>query len=154
MIAVFLSLALLKTPAPKPAPPVVVTAPRMEVFNKPQEIRRTVWRGGVVAKRLDATLRCDEMVAYLTPDDQVKTATCDGHVHADKGENWVTGDRAEFDNTRGVVTVTGNPKGKQGANELQGDKILFFVDENRIEVLNSKSVLPGGEKSLQRTGSK
>jgi lipopolysaccharide export system protein LptA len=160
MIRLVLAIAALGAPAPKSLATVTIKAPDLEVFNKPDEARRAVWKGGVVAtrvdaeKHLDARLRCDQMVAFLAAGDRIEKATCDGHVHAEKGENWVTGEHAEFDNEKGVITVTGSPHGKQGANEVRGEKIIFYVDENKLQIVKPISTTPGGEKALERTRGK
>jgi lipopolysaccharide transport protein LptA len=150
MITILFALALSGTPPAKPLAPVTVKASDLEVLNKPQGARQAIWKGKVVARRSEATLRCDRMVAFLTPDDRVEQATCDGHVEAVKEENWVAGDHAEFDNVTGIITVTGNPRGKQGPNEVRGDRIIFNVDTNEVRVEKSTTVMPQGEKAVER----
>jgi lipopolysaccharide transport protein LptA len=151
MIGLLLILTTLGAPSPKPAPPatkpkgtssVTVDAANLEVLNKPQEARRAIWKGKVVAHRDEVILKCDRMEAELTADDRVENATCDGHVEATKGDSYVAGKHADFDNVRGILVVTGEPHGNQGETHVEGKKITFFVDENVMHVEESHLSLP------------
>ena len=150
MIAILLSVALAgASPVPSKvakSPTVVVKSNDFEALNREH---KAIWKGNVIAVRGTATLRCDRMEADTTEKEQVKRAVCDGNVEARQGENWVAGKHAEFDNERGIITVTGDPHAKQGANEVSGDKSLFYVDEDRMEVQKSTLRSPG-EKTLER----
>ena len=125
---------------------VTVKANDFEAFNKEH---KAIWKGNVIAVRGAATLRCDRMEADTTEKEQVTRAVCDGHVEAKQGDNWVAGKHAEFDNEKGIITVTGDPHAKQGANEVSGEKIVFYVDEDRMQVEKS-TVRSPGEKALER----
>jgi lipopolysaccharide export system protein LptA len=56
------------------------------------------------------------------------------------GEKWARGDRAEFDNVRGVLVVTGNPEARQGPNFMRGTKVTFVVGKDTLEVENARTV--------------
>lgn len=114
--------------------PVTVNAREFELFNKPVEARRAVWRGEVVARRADVVVRCDKLTAELTADDRVKFLTCEGHAEVTQGEKWAAGERAVFDNAKGILVVTGDPKARMGKTEIRGESVTFLIDEDRMKI--------------------
>jgi lipopolysaccharide transport protein LptA len=138
VIALALALVAAGAPAARELPPIKIEAAQFEAINKPQDARRAIWKGNVVAHRGEVTLRCDRMTAHLAADDRVKRTVCEGHAEAVKGERLAHGEKAEFDNQTGVLTLTGDPWMREGKSEIRGEAIVFYVDEDRVVVKNSK----------------
>ncbi len=129
-----------KPPAPPPAQaatpdrPVSVTAKSLEVTPNS---RQAVWKDDVVAERDDFRLSCDRLTADYDDAKRIRQLTCSGNVHlVQKGEppREAWGDEAVFVTATNSVALTGSPRAREGANEMIGSKVTFFVGENRILV--------------------
>ena len=65
-----------------------------------------------------------------------------GSVRIDQGTRWATGGKAVFDQTRRTMVLTENPVLHEGPNEVAGDRVVVYLDENR-------SVVEGGRKRVK-----
>jgi lipopolysaccharide export system protein LptA len=65
-----------------------------------------------------------------------------GHVRMDDGTRTATGGRAVFEQSERTVVLTENPVLHEGTNEVIGDRVVVFLDENR-------SVVEGGHKRVK-----
>ena len=65
-----------------------------------------------------------------------------GHVRMDDGTRTATGGRAVFEQSERTVVLTENPVLHEGSNEVIGDRVVVFLDENR-------SVVEGGHKRVK-----
>jgi lipopolysaccharide export system protein LptA len=73
---------------------------------------------------------------------KVKEIVATGSVRIDQGTRFATGGKAVFDQTSRTVVLTENPVLHDGPNEVAGDRVVVFVDENR-------SVVEGGRKRVK-----
>jgi lipopolysaccharide export system protein LptA len=73
---------------------------------------------------------------------KVKEVVASGSVRIDQGTRFATGGKAVFDQTSRTVVLTENPVLHDGPNEVAGDRVVVFVDENR-------SVVEGGRKRVK-----
>lgn len=131
--------------APDPNRPVNITSQFFEVLP---ETHQAQWRGNVVIDRDNVRVTCSTMTATYDDAKRMDKLTCQGNVHmvqrpAKPGdpdrEAW--GELAVFENSVGVLTVTGgrdeahgNPSARDGDNEMTGTKVVFFVNENRFQI--------------------
>ena len=130
-------------PSPAPAdqaispaelkPKVVISAPRFQATPNTLE---AIWTGGVKVKRGDTRLSCDRLVVSYTRAQEIKQLECIGTVEVIDGDRWAKGERAVFDNQRGVLEVTGSPEARQGPNRMRGSKVTFYMNRNLLEVEN------------------
>jgi lipopolysaccharide export system protein LptA len=122
--------------------PVTVSADKLDYLKKES---RAVYRGHAVAKRDGMTMTCDELEAFFAPSGEIQRIVARGNVHAideskpsgattlgESREAW--GDEAEFINETGVLTVKGNPRGKQGPREVEGEVVTFTTGIDRVVV--------------------
>jgi lipopolysaccharide export system protein LptA len=65
-----------------------------------------------------------------------------GKVRIDHGTRWATGGRAIFDQAARTVVLTEEPVLHDGANEVVGDRVVVYLDEDR-------SVVEGGRKRVK-----
>ena len=105
--------------------------------------QRFVCTGNVKMVRNNTTLTCDRSIGHYLGKDatQVTRLECFGNVQAVDGERWARGDHADYDTTKEVLVLTGNPEARQGTNTMKGDKVVFYVDTDLIEVERVKGVL-------------
>jgi lipopolysaccharide export system protein LptA len=65
-----------------------------------------------------------------------------GSVRIDNGTRWATGGRAVFEQSSRTLVLTENPMLHDGPNEVAGDRVVVYLDENR-------SVVEGGRKRVK-----
>lgn len=73
---------------------------------------------------------------------KLKEVVAEGHVRIDSGERWATGGKAVFDQTHRTLVLTDQPKLHQGSNEVGGDRVIVYLDEDR-------SVVEGGRQRVK-----
>jgi lipopolysaccharide export system protein LptA len=65
-----------------------------------------------------------------------------GRVRIDHGTRWATGGRATFDQGTRTIVLTEEPVLHDGKNEVMGDRVVVYLDEDR-------SVVEGGRKRVK-----
>jgi lipopolysaccharide export system protein LptA len=113
------------------ASPISVSADKLDYLKKES---RAVYRGHAVAKRDGMTMTCDELEAFFAPSGEIERIVARGNVHAIDGDREAWGDEAEFINETGVLTAKGNPRGKQGPREVEGEVVTFTTGIDRVVV--------------------
>lgn len=111
--------------------PVAVSADKLDYLKRES---RAVYKGHAIAQRDAMTMTCDEIEAFLAPNGEIQRIVARGDVHAVDGDRQAWGDEAEFINETGVLTVHGNPRGKQGAREVEGEVVTFTTGIDRLVV--------------------
>lgn len=109
--------------------------------------RQMVFSGNVVAVSENMRVTCHRSTAKYDEANRIRNLTCQGNAHvlqrprkgADMREAW--GEIAFFDNERSVLTVTGSPRAREGPNTMEGTKVTFLVNENRLLVDNAHVVV-------------
>jgi len=138
--------------------PIHISADRMTSTEKTNQV---VFSGAVDARQADVRIRTDEMTVYYTPADknsgtpgQTKSATqqvekmiCIGNVEITRGEWLGTSQKMTYLSKERQVILTDDAKAWQGRNMVSGDKIIYYLDEQRSEVVGDTSTtLPDGKK--------
>jgi lipopolysaccharide export system protein LptA len=112
--------------------PITIHAGTLEVDYKKNRI---FYKGGVEAVQGNITILSDTLTAeYAEGFKQLKEAIAEGHVRIKQAERVASSGKAVFDQTRGAVVMTENPIVRQGSSEVSGEKITFFLDEERTVV--------------------
>ncbi len=94
--------------------------------------------GDVVAVQGDTTIRAEELVLFQSDKEQrIERIEAFRQVRIEQGGRIATGNKAVLDRTRGQVVLTGSPKVSQGADFVEGDEIVFFLDSER-SIVRSK----------------
>jgi lipopolysaccharide export system protein LptA len=117
--------------------PVSVKADALE-FD--YQARVLTYKGNVVVEQGDVTLRADTLTLTLQVADEMglSAVVADGGVRLSQGERWATAGHAEFDGGERVVVLSENAVLHEGANQLSGERVLVYLDEER-------GVVEGGE---------
>ena len=110
--------------------PIFITSDSMETDRKKNTI---IYTGNVVTVQAEMTMRSDKLTAYIDPDlNQMKEAIAEGKiVHVTQGDRVATGTKVVFDGVAQTITMTGNPVVRQGNSEVSGERIIFFMTEDR-----------------------
>lgn len=118
--------------------PIFVSSDRMEVDRQKNTL---IYLGRVVVIQADMTMRSDKLTTYFDPDlQQMKEAIAEGkHVQVTQGDRVATGTKAVFDGVSQTITMTGNPVMRQGNSEVSGERIIYFMSEDRAIVESGKS---------------
>jgi len=145
-----------RTPLATPENPVDVSCDNGSMNG---ELRQFICKGHVkmvrnAGKPNETTVTCDRSIAYYVGKDatQVTRLECFGNVVAVSGDRWAHGDHADYDTVKEVLVMTGNPEARQGNNTMHGERVVFYVDTDLIEVQNVKGTLeskgkePGAKK--------
>ena len=70
---------------------------------------------------------------------KLREVIASGNVRIDQGARWAVGGKATFDQRRRTLVLTENPVLHDGPNEVAGDRVVVYLDENR-------SVVEGGDR--------
>jgi lipopolysaccharide export system protein LptA len=148
--------------------PITVTSRTLE-FDYKQNV--VVYRDDVQAVQGDVHLKSDTLTIWLVSKDQKSAADqktdgagdagtppaadatlggraqlrqveAAGSVRIDQGERWATGGRAVYDEERRTLVLSEDPVLHDGPNQIAGDRVIVYIDENR-------SVVEGGEKRVK-----
>ena len=111
--------------------PIFVSSDRMEMDRQKNVL---IYVGRVVVVQDDMTLRSDKLTTYFDTDlGQMKQAIAEGKlVQVTRGERVATGTKAVFDGVAQTITMTGNPVMRQGNSEISGERIVYFMIEDRM----------------------
>ena len=144
--------------------PIHITSDNLEYDYKANVV---VYRGDVLAIQGDMKVRSDTLTVTLvstrdgngtpgTPPStsdpvppgasnggqKVQEIIAVGNVRIDDGSRWATGGRAVFEQSSRTLVLTETPVLHDGPNEVAGDRVIVFLDENR-------SVVEGGRKRVK-----
>jgi lipopolysaccharide export system protein LptA len=121
--------------------PVTIRANKLEFDYK---TRVLTYRGTVSVTQADLTMQSDLLRVTLDPEAKqpVQKIEAEGAVRIAKGEREATGGKAVFDQAKRTVTLSDNAKLRDGPNEVAGERVVVYLDEER-------SVVEGGERRVR-----
>jgi lipopolysaccharide export system protein LptA len=136
--------------------PIVVTSDTLEYDYKTHVV---VYRGTVQAAQGEVKLKSDTLTVTLKADEdgaapqpkedaaapdhqRLQEIVAVGNVRIDNGTRWATGGRAVFDQSQRTLILTETPMLHDGSNEVAGDRVIVYLDEDR-------SVVEGGRKRVK-----
>ena len=149
----FVFLCQTETYAKDNVSPTRITSEKMEVDNKKNII---IFTGKVFVTKGRVEIRADKLI--LHPDnkkiDDKKNETDKSHLlgtgkmqkiiatgnvllNQDR-KKFATGDKLNFDDKSRIAILTGNAKAWEGKNQVIGDKIIMYLDENKTIVHGAK----------------
>ena len=139
--------------------PITITSDTLEYEYKDGII---VYRGDVLAVQGETKIKSNELRITLAKTDDGKKKNGDnavgalddasasklqsvvatGSVRIDQGTRWAVGGKATFDQSNRTLVLTESPVLHDGPNEVAGDRVVVYLDENR-------SVVEGGRKRVK-----
>jgi lipopolysaccharide export system protein LptA len=155
--------------------PIHIEANRMTSTEKSNSV---VFTGDVDAKQGDVRIRSDEMTVFYHDIDssdgkgqekdkkkaaqptekkttqQVEKLICIGNVEVTRGEWLGTGKKMVYLSKERQVILTDNAKAWQGQNMVSGDKIIYYLDEGRSEVVGGSKATTAGSKDSEKKPSR
>ena len=122
--------------------PIDITSDTVEADQK---TNRVTFKGNVVAKQEDTTLYANTLTILYDPNTKkLKEIVAVGNVKVVQLDRRATGQKATFDQDKNKVVLDGDAVVREGANVIRGERITFYVDEER-------SVVEGGKGSRVST---
>lgn len=119
-----------------------------------------LFSGDVDAKQGDVRIRSDKMTVYYTPKDdkkskkgklsqdssqQVTKLICVGNVEITRAEWLGTAKKMIYLAKERQVILVHNAKAWQDQNMVSGDKIIYYLDEGRSEVIGGRTAGNSGK---------
>ena len=93
------------------------------------------YKGNVVAKQEDTTLYANTLIIiYDQETKKVKEIIAIGNVKVVQLEKRATSQKATFDQDKNKVILDGEAVAREGANVIRGERITYYVEEERSVV--------------------
>lgn len=127
-----------------------ITSASMEADGS---MRQVVFVGDVVARQDGLLIRAAKLtVSYEEPGNRISRVEAIGDVQVEKDGRVATGDRGLYEVGKGSILLSGSARVQQGDNSVEGDEIVYFLEENRSIVRSKtgsrvRAVLTPGENA-------
>lgn len=103
----------------------------MQVFTKPN---RTVCKANVVVRRGDLLVCCTTFEGFAAANWGWERFVCTENVRAQRGDEIMWSDKAEFLLATQELFLTGRPRLKRGKSLMEGDRIVVDVKNDQAKV--------------------
>ncbi len=130
--------------------PLVITAQRAEFDTK---AHKAVYKGSVKVVRGDVTMYSNQLEAFLDQEGkEIDYIVASGDVKILQEKRVITAQKAVYYEAEQKVVLTGEPVSRQGKNVVEGKRMTYFFNQERIVVEEAKSVLhPDKTKKQDKT---
>lgn len=124
------------------AEPIVITS---KTLINDSKAKTATFEGNVVAKRGEVTLYAGKMIVYYEDEQKggsIKMIEAIGNVKLVKADRVITSHKATYyPEPEERVVFTGEPRATEGKNLVTGEKITYFMKDDRSLVEKSKVYL-------------
>lgn len=122
----------------------VITASKIEFDNKEGVI---LFDENVLVDDAQFLMRADRLLVFMEGTNDVQQLMAVGHVNITNENRVASCEKAVYTKKDGQIVMTGNARliqsgGDKG--EVTGDRIVIWVDDQRMEVYPGRVVLPPG----------
>ena len=112
--------------------PIDITSDTVEADMKTNTV---TFKGNVIAKQEDTTLYSNTLVVNYDPDTKkLKEIIAIGNVKVVQLNRRASGQKATFDQEKNKLVLDGEAVAREGDNVIRGERITFYVDEERTVV--------------------
>ncbi len=119
--------------------PIIITSETLTADNKNNT---AVFEGTVVAQTSDMTMHSDKMIVYYdNSESKVDKIHAMGNVKVLNNERVLFSKDAVYLDNEEKIIFSGNPKAVEGDNVITGEKIIFFLKDERAVVEGSRVIL-------------
>jgi len=116
--------------------PIDITSDTVEADGKQNT---ATFKGNVVAKQEDVTLYANTLLIIYDPDTKkLKEIIATGNVKVVQMDRRATGQKMTFDQDKNKVILDGDAVVREGTNVIRGERITFYVEEERSIVEPTK----------------
>lgn len=130
----------------------IITAKRVDYDNKEGVI---VFDEDVVVDNEQFVLKSDRLFVFMQGTNDVDRILADGNVSITNLNRAATCDKAVFTKKDGQIVMTGRATlmtGGERAGIVTGDKIVIWIDDERMEVSPGRVTLPPGTFNSNKNG--
>jgi len=157
-LSCFLIILLVSMPALAAKPlfksskaPINISSDHLDID---QQKGQAIFTGKVIARQDKMTLQADTMtILFIEKENNVKEIIANGSVTINLDKKRATCETAHFYTADSKVILTGKPLLREGKNVIEGEKIIFFLNEERSIVEGKKNsrvktIIFPGQKGL------
>ena len=124
---------------PKIDVPLEMTADGGLIFDLVRRIGRA--EGNVIVRRHDMVVCCDRAEAKLK-NARIDSVRCEGDAVIRRLDGTrITADHVQYDAAHNLLTLTGRVVAQRADGELAGAKMVYRLDQDRLEVTGPRSTL-------------
>ncbi len=117
--------------------PIDITSDTVEASQK---LNTVTFRGNVVAKQEEVNLYANTLTIYYDPQTKgIKTVIASGNVKIVQLNRRATGQKVTFNQDVNQVVLEGEAVLREGENVIRGDRVIYYVDEERSIVEGGKA---------------
>ncbi len=139
-------------------PPITISADEMMTKQKSNAV---IFKGNVDARQGDLRIRSDQMTVYHNAgqkgkkqekemSQKVDRIVCEGNIEITRDDWLGTSKKMIYQADKKEVLLTGDARFWQGKNMVAGEKIIYYMDEGRSEVLGGGKTGSEGKKGKNR----
>ncbi len=106
--------------------------------------RTASFRGNVVARYGELTLKCETMSVTYDQEGSVNSLKASGKVSVRRGDVAATSATARLDARLGLLVLEGSPILQQGPHRLEGSRITVQLSTGKVDVVRARGVFKMG----------
>ena len=116
--------------------PIEITSQQLEIL---QQQRQSIFSGDVVVTQGDMTLYAKQLIVFLQSDeDQFERLEATGGVRVIQLDRIATATKATYYQLDERLVLSGNANVVQGGNQISGEEITLYLQENRSVIKSSE----------------
>ena len=123
--------------------PVTVTS---RTLSADQKARQALFEGDVIARSEEMTMYSDRMLVTYGEKGGIEHMVSDGSVKLIKGGRVITSGKAEYFRDEDKIIFSINPKVVEGKTVITGTTIVYYPNEERTTVSESRVLIDSGGK--------
>lgn len=118
---------------------ITITSQSLTINKKEN---RAHFYGNVIAKKDNMTVFADSMLVYYDETGtRIEKIEAEGNVKVIKDTRTIISEKATYVAADDSITFVGEPVAVDGKNIIKGDKIIYYISEDRSVVSNSRVYL-------------
>jgi len=136
--------------------PVDIKSDRLTIHQKEQ---RAVFEGNVKTVQGELKINCEKLtVTYAGEKDktsksgEIKQMVFTGSVSITQKNRKGHCDKAVYDRVAGRIVCTGKPWVVEGENRIQGDRIVYLLEEDQVKITRPQAVIRLPEDENRKGG--
>ena len=131
MRTLLFTLAVVSLAATPADAPLDIEAGHLEVLPNQGEAR---FSGGVVVRQANFTLRCASIIARYDKKNRVESLVASGEVRVESDGWSAVAGHARYERATKTLSLTGQPALSRQKDVLRGERITFWLAEERMVV--------------------
>ncbi|RMG01069.1 MAG: hypothetical protein D6726_10265 [Nitrospirae bacterium] len=126
--------------------PVEITSERMTALTKQ---RKAVFEGSVKVVQGTTTMTTDWMEVTYSEKGDIVEIRAKGQVVIRQNDREIQSGELHYSRLEDMIIFTGNPVAREGANTVQGTRMVYHLKDGRSEVENSRVLI---KKEISNAG--